>query len=531
MNRGPVFGSLNNARAGQHEGSIFHRSINTIDMSISPIQLLPPKILTQIFINYNLPSKPVVYLPPRRDLQYPWTLGHVCSQWRETLWNSPNIWGTIYMVPCRHETVVWDILNVILSHTNGLISLSISRYSYSLLRVGNLIRSFSHRFRGLILSTKYHYPLYLLLDSTASVAHLEDLYLLEVESNHMLPTFIHPSSDIPRRFPSLRKLGVSGNTSIARYLPHFPLSQLTHLSVAGYMASPTIVHVIIQQCTALLSAELAICRKVAGTSTSPTTGTITSPLKHIDLIVYFDLDWDSFLNPLCLPCLSTFSNSDCSRSRTGLSHSFPHAIASLIDRSNCSLNSFSISYYFETLADPYPPHPDISNLVQKMPGLTAFMSGYIAAPAFIRVIHESLTKLEVVDWKVEPDGLRTFLDLFDNYVAQKSSPGQFPRLTNIICRDGDGFSHLCRRHIRNYAIYEEVGVDMMVRNIEYDDVRFVYEGYFGTSGLHRDFPRAMGLNEDVTEDVSKLTQCLSAFRRRFDKLPQLQNWTSKMLCM
>lgn len=149
---------------------------------------------------------------------------------------------------------------------------------------------------------------------------------------------------------------------------------------------------------------------------------------------------------------------------------------SLVSRSNCSLDSFSIDHqsssFFEPFAHPEPPHPDIAILLQNTPNLTTFASGYIATPEFIVTVHDGLRHLTSVKWKVEPDGLDILLELLDECIVQPSSSGQLPNSFYITCYDGDEFSSVRARYIENYEKYRENGIAIDVYD-EYDDIRFV----------------------------------------------------------
>ncbi|KAK0491712.1 hypothetical protein EDD18DRAFT_539430 [Armillaria luteobubalina] len=59
---------------------------------LSPSRRLPPELLTEIFMH----SLPLHSVGPRLDpRQFPWTLSHVCRQWREVAICTPELWSRI----------------------------------------------------------------------------------------------------------------------------------------------------------------------------------------------------------------------------------------------------------------------------------------------------------------------------------------------------------------------------------------------------------------------------------------------------
>ncbi|KAF9460215.1 hypothetical protein BDZ94DRAFT_1266539 [Collybia nuda] len=442
--------------------------------------LLPTEILSKIFTYYNFPASSVVYVPPLRKL-YPWALGHICHQWREALWKSADIWDTIHIVGPgvwdrqKHEKLIYTILDDILTHTTFTISLSIQWSSCSPLAISRLIKLSSRRFRGLTVDSSSHLSLHTLLDlQPGSLPHLAELTLLKFGSDTQHSTFLPATNHLRPDMPSLRTLIVDGNVSIASHLLYFPLSRLTHLELLGHTVSQNIVHYILQQCSFIATGKFSISEEVGRASIFRTTGVIKSPVKCIVLSPVFALDWNVFLAPLFLPLLTAFSISDWSYSLAGLGPTFPPAIASLITRSKCSLRSFSMSYDVGRPPGIGQPHPDIIILLQVIPDLEVFVSGFVAGPDVVHTVHRALTKLKRSSWRVEPEGLCVLLDLLDDHISRKSSK-PFPQNVNITCCDGYEFPSIRLRYINGFMKYRKAGVDITVLNVENNDIRLVDE--------------------------------------------------------
>ncbi|KAF9460216.1 hypothetical protein BDZ94DRAFT_1311681 [Collybia nuda] len=254
----------------------------------------------------------------------------------------------------------------------------------------------------------------------------------------------------------------------------------------------------LEQCTSIIDATFSISEGVTDIPSHQGTESISSTVEHITLLPRFTIDWNIFLAPLSLPSLTTFTISTYSRSPAGIGPTFTPAMVSLIDQSGCSLQTFSISYNLEHSPDANLPHPDITDLLQKMPSLEAFISGYVAAPELIRTVHISLVQLESISWKVEPGGLSALLDLLDNNISQKTL-NNFPSSIQVVCGNGDEFQSVRKRLIQDYVNYEEAGFNITVRNIEGDDIRFMTSGDNDSDGSDIGSVWASGLGDDVVD--------------------------------
>ncbi|KAF9457038.1 hypothetical protein BDZ94DRAFT_1314565 [Collybia nuda] len=304
--------------------------------------------------------------------------------------------------------------------------------------------------------------------SKGSFRHLEDLSL-----HHVYPGFQSSSAlgtHGSQRFGSLQRLAISGNCSVTPYILHFPLFQLTELSITGCMVTPTITHYILQQCTSLTVGHFSIRKSVSGAFDYRPSGRVRSPLKSLTLALYLILDWDLFLVPLVLPSLVSFTNADYSDAPTSLSPVFSRAMRSLIIRSNCSLESLCLSPH--AVANIDFSYPEVTALLQKIPTLEILvLRGNIMEPDLIRLVHELLPQLRVIDWRVRPDGLHTFLDLLEHYLADTSMLKRFPAAVNIICEHHNDMSSVRARYAKNYKVFKDAGICITVLDTLGNDMR------------------------------------------------------------
>ncbi|KAF9462203.1 hypothetical protein BDZ94DRAFT_1298689 [Collybia nuda] len=190
------------------------------NMIVSPFVNVTSEVLTKIFVDCNDP--PVVHLPPGPNF-YPWALGHVCSRWRKTLWNSPEVWRNIEIRGdlSRHDTYNGDVLNEILTHINGSVFLSVRYYDTS--GVSDVVLSFIHRFKSIELYFISPESLSTLLEmSRGPLTHLESL---DVTLGGLFPESLRVPSgfkNICGHLPSFQELRINGFASP----PHFPTSHL-----------------------------------------------------------------------------------------------------------------------------------------------------------------------------------------------------------------------------------------------------------------------------------------------------------------
>lgn len=111
---------------------IYTARIHSFRSAISSLKMILSEILGKIFMYccYRRPPSPWDCFPGNSDVElppgksgYPWTLGHVCSHWRDSLWNTPSIWNRIVIqkaynsAPMKHpignarNTVILETLN------------------------------------------------------------------------------------------------------------------------------------------------------------------------------------------------------------------------------------------------------------------------------------------------------------------------------------------------------------------------------------------------------------------------------------
>lgn len=416
------------------------------------------------------------------------------------MWNSPTIWSTIEMrggalyIRGKPRESLYEVL----SRTRGFISLTTGDPIVGV--IFDIILSFIPRFKELLFSDVPTDALCALLEYPPpnSLENLENL-LFNFTSLTLAKRALDHLKVIHPRFPGLRNLGIKGSQSITPCLVHFPLSQLTSLLMTCRGTTVNIVHYLLQHCTSLLQAEFSIREErndgggdeeedgngdegeeeeeeeaeedeeeanaeVRENISDYHNAEITAlTLKSLKLSMPLAFDWNSFLDPLVLPSLESLVT--MAEPRVGHSPTFSPAMASLLTRSKYPLNSFEIGY-----GDSKEVHPDIVQLLQRMPNLTRFSSSYIASPSFMDIVHDALRlSLKAVSWTVNPEGLCTFLDLLEDQITQPISSRKIPSRIKIFCRRGSGFGSARARYIDNYARYEEAGFSMSVGSGMCDD--------------------------------------------------------------
>lgn len=186
-------------------------------------------------------------------------MSHVCSRWREVLWNSPAIWDNVDIGETGKkapDTDFRELLNEILLHTNRLLFLSVGHYSSA--GISDLIfLSFSRRFKGLFLHTITHASFCALLElPPGALNRLESLYVAFDWGR--VPPLTGCSKNVREGLPNLKDLAISGFAPITSYMPHLPLSQLTDITINNVIISSMEIHSILQRCSSVLRADFSI---------------------------------------------------------------------------------------------------------------------------------------------------------------------------------------------------------------------------------------------------------------------------------
>lgn len=430
---------------------------------------IPPEVLYEIFLGCSNSGTGilVVDIPPESDF-YPWRLGHVCSQWREIIWNSPTIWSNIrirfdYAKVYPRPNVLSDIL----SRTKSLITLATTGWLQA--DILYIILTNSHRFKCLSFEALSMDSLIALFELPRGSLDLLESLLIGIRG----AVFDTPPSgyfkNIRHRLPSLRKLRITGYTIITSHLPYFPYSLLTDLSIEGGMISPVTIHSILKRCNSLVFAAFRINEKdfdheaLQGLYNYKTTDITLPILKYLKITLSPPLDWASILHPLILPSLETFASLGVP------SPAFPNAVASLLRRSKCSLRHFSIDLYYPARSNS--THPDLTHVLELTPNLISFATGCVATPALIRLVYSGLLpQLTSGSWKVNPEGLCALLDCLDEGVAQPVLPLYFSGTTRITCLGGPEFTAAYARYSNSYERYKAAGVDIIAEDDKGRDI-------------------------------------------------------------
>lgn len=193
--------------------------------TIYPLKNTPPEVLTEIFI-YLSPGKMV--LPPTKT-SHPWTLTHVCTHWRNIVWTSPAISGSIQIEHFSRfrdyskrmdgwNSIVHATFHHVLSVTRSPLRLDASSDRTCAAAVFDLVLSHSHRFQSLTLDL--------------SQGSFESLMSL---SQHSLKCLEHLDINISgQKTPSHYTTGLKGQI-ITGYSPinHIPDYSLQMLSRGG----------------------------------------------------------------------------------------------------------------------------------------------------------------------------------------------------------------------------------------------------------------------------------------------------------
>lgn len=234
-------------------GVLEHRNgemlkIENLRLVASPIQNIPPEILSAIFIECL--GGHFVQVPPRRrgpaHEAYPWMLGHICSSWRAVLWSTPGIWENINILNWMPNDIpnIPSIIQWIVSQTKSPISLN------SMLDEGimDTILLALERFEFIqffFMGSSSFRKLFQL--SPTVFGTLESLRLIYPEAPLLLPSF---DTDPLLGFPKIRRIYIKTThqhinmafSQLPLHLLPLPWSQLTHLTLIRLEVSPEIVH-------------------------------------------------------------------------------------------------------------------------------------------------------------------------------------------------------------------------------------------------------------------------------------------------
>lgn len=418
-------------------------------------QDFPSEILTEIF---TLVCGGEVRIPPV-DHKYPWSLGYVCSRWRQILWSSPSIWNKITTIPALHyspfegiirKNSTADVLRYILSNISTPVSLTVSRGKY-LPDVSTIILENFDRFVELSMDG-------IPQDMLISLLHLPQnkFTVLEKISLSWIDLYQPVLKDIRSPLemaPNLRSVEyMMESPTYAPPLFLLPWDRLEEVFVNTMRIPPDVLFDIFRRSLALVSCSFFIDT----TWGIPISDEIVLPaLKMLRLETRQIFSWHEFLSPLITPSLEFLDL---------ISPQIPCAsVTSLIVRSRCSLKRL---YMFEPNgAGEYIGTEDLTLLLDHLPLLTDITIPWSIPPPFFTQLHDgALPKLVNAHLEVHPEGLEAFLDMLDAHI---DSPQRYFSDFEIVCHRGPGFSAVRDRYLACYNVYNTIeGWDITVINKE-----------------------------------------------------------------
>jgi hypothetical protein len=310
---------------------------NFLCRAVFALKNIPPEILREVFAQCCVAKG--VYIPPNlRDC--PWTLGHVCSLWRQVLWKTSKVWSNIFMgitITSRSKEIAFETLKHIITTSNALLSTSFTTRSPA---IADIVLRFLGHFRRLHIDANQEVLAALLALPSGSFNSLESLILSTLHSNTVSPG--DTSSLLTAH--NLREL----NLHTYKYTFHsplllaFPLTQLHTMEIIHMPIPPQTVYVILQGYKALVR-----CHLIVGSPTSePVLGFESISLPDLRLPTLYrqageHIDPDDFLTPFTLPSLQSLSLITLFKPFTTAE------VPDLVRRSGCNLTELCV----------YPPTP------------------------------------------------------------------------------------------------------------------------------------------------------------------------------
>lgn len=223
---------LEGSREHLYESISKHRAV------LAPIRRLPPEILRLVF-NFAAEGCAVHYPPPQRH-SMPWTLGYVCSYWREVMLSLPQPWAEL-------DIDLFPLNNYLADGISFMAKLHSAEQFLKccLQRSGNELLKFSLRGKGADAATRsiltilvehaerwqeayLEFDIYDFLSTLSPVMHrlgnLSSLSIFSYQRPVPVP-IVSPFDDAPK----LTKLSISGAHN-PFYTLILPWHQITHLT-------------------------------------------------------------------------------------------------------------------------------------------------------------------------------------------------------------------------------------------------------------------------------------------------------------
>ncbi|KAF9456587.1 hypothetical protein BDZ94DRAFT_1315012 [Collybia nuda] len=352
---------------------------------------------------------------PLKQTLNPWKLGHVSSQWRQVLWSTADLWNDLEISLPTGCDKNTDIV--------GSLSIVRSALNDVLYRGKGLhnLRIFSH-----------------------SITPVADIIF----------PFVH-------RFRSLSIKNVSYGIFISLLeLPTgaFPFLENINLNIYYDPASAD---------RASHSSSL---------QAAPNLTSVTFSFRPTKALA---LEWDKFLDPFEFPSLQNLAINP----GPSLNLLYPliclKAITSLVLRSGCHLEAFSIGGAMDYRENHHLPSviiPDVSEIIKASPTLK-ILEGTLILPASIFIAMKSgqlhLPKLHLVIVRLDPDGLKAFIDFLNSLIHFEGNQ-QLPTYSGTIrqaiisCQATDGYQTAMDAFTNKSWLYQAVGIYVSVERFTID---------------------------------------------------------------
>lgn len=318
-----------------------------INKCSSPVLRIPPEISREIFLAYLRPNDPFTTYGIFDHSTTPFTLGSVCSTWRELAWSMPLLWSSISF-DLDHSTPSHAPLFDEWLSRSGRCPLALRlRCCHNIdqkplrrtavLEIMDVIARFSKRWCHI----QFRLNVFCYEALRTVQGRIPILSTISMSSSNWMDS--HPASqyapfEMFSIAPQLRKAEYHG------FLPEriiLPLDQLNTLSV-----KPLAVHNVLKlldTSSQLAHGRFWLSDRTSTDSNHQVTAHLQSMEIHVtDHVEAFPSPFSSLLDHLSLPDVHELSCTAWSYKPT----SFPHlSFTSLISRSHCSLRKLSIIHF------------------------------------------------------------------------------------------------------------------------------------------------------------------------------------------
>lgn len=447
--------------------------IKNLREAISPFKKVPNETLLAILSYCRVGS---IILPLSMCAMPPWRLGHVCSQWKNAIWNVPPFWSNIIAFPDRggiNDRNIRGPLYDIMLKTNILLDFRTGGFDTPALL--DFIISWNHRFHTLSFPISGNQALstFLRLHPHA-FANLESFEFLT--SKIILPlgtfqtTFFENASKL-RRFA----FHTYDNIPIFEHL-WLPFWQLTEFVMPDLEISSGTMYSILQKTRCLIFCDLKLDFETAPMpNISPI---VLQYLRKLSLTLGRFSSWDHVFEPLIAPSLKVLSLN------SSWGHVPPQAITSFLRRSHCNIHTLSINPELTGL-DIWISDQELEALFHETPSLQICKTAFLIPNSIFRKIQDCtlLPKIWSGSWRLQPEGLDAFMDFVDSCILK--SRATRPIQMEVGCYTDEGYEAVRQRFKLRIQEYKKVrGID--VKGIVLPVDMFAREALIDNSELEED---------------------------------------------